>query len=152
MPEERLAYARSRWRWEPGAPLCFDEACRLAHLPLVVTRVLESHGPLRYRLGGPFCGVKNHGRIYFATYPEQVGEDDAFALLQDAVRSPRTALYLLGYYNLCHELTPAQAADLSDFLQRWADATVAELTLISAVVIASHDDLALDSHVVARSG
>jgi hypothetical protein len=115
-----------------------------------VQRFLERHGPLRYRLGGPFCGTKNCGRIYFTSYPEQIEEGDSFALLQQVVSAPRTGLYLLGYYNLLDELTPLEAAELQAFLERWRSAEVAELTASSLLILATHDDLALDSHVVAR--
>lgn len=115
-----------------------------------VQRFCERRGPLRYRLGGPFCGTKNCGRIYFTTYPEQLEEGDSFALLQQVVNAPRTGLYLLGYYNLIDELTPLEAAQLHAFLERWRSAEVAELTASSLLILATHDDLALDSHVVAR--
>jgi hypothetical protein len=116
----------------------------------VLKSFLARHSPLRYRLGGPFCGSKNRGRIYFTTYPEQLEEGDAFALLQELVNAPRTGLYLLGYYNLRDELTPAEAAELQEFLDRWRSAELAEVTATSLLILATHDDLALDSRVVAR--
>jgi hypothetical protein len=128
-----------------GLPEAGVEACAA-----VVKSLLERRGPLRYRLGGPFCGTRNCGRIYFATYPEQVEGGDSFALLQDAVGAPRTGLYLLGYYNLRDELTAAEAAELRAFLDRWRTAELAELTSSSLLVIATYDDLALDSRIVAR--
>jgi len=128
-----------------GLPEAGIEACAAD-----VRSFLERHGPLRYRLGGPFCGTKNRGRIYFTTYPEQIDGDDSFALLQEVVRVPRTGLYLLGYYNLRDELTPAEAAELQAFLDRWRVAELAELAATSLLILATHDDLALDSRVVAR--
>jgi hypothetical protein len=61
-------------------------------------------------------------------------------------------LYVLGYYNLIDELTASEAAGLSAFLDRWGDATLAELELASLVILAHHDDLALDSHAALRIG
>jgi hypothetical protein len=238
--DEELAYARLRWRHTPGTPFRFDEAYRVAHLPLVapehaaaihaapgrhyrsgrydearyslvvpidaaalaasttlqdverdlarrsfaakiawallprrasklhvtlagnlepaalarhadsVRRALAEPLPLRYRLGGPFCGEKNHGRIYFTAHPERVDGGDAFARLQASVGAATTGLYVLGYYNLLDELTPPEAAELGDFLERWRDASVAELEATSLVILAHHDDLALDSHAAAR--
>jgi len=66
------------------------------------------------------------------------------------VSAPRTGLYLLGYYNLRDELTPAEAAELQAFLDRWRVAELAELAATSLLILATHDDLALDSRVVAR--
>ena len=128
-----------------GLPEASIEACAAA-----VRSFLERTGPLRYRLGGPFCGTKNCGRIYFTTYPEQIEAGDSFALLQEVVSAPRTGLYLLGYYNLRDELTPAEAAELQAFLDRWRVAELAELAATSLLILATHDDLALDSRVVAR--
>jgi hypothetical protein len=236
--DAELAYARVRWWLTPGAPLRFDEAYRMAHLPLVAPdhpaaihepagrpyrsgrcsevryslvvpieaaalvesavfaaierdvasqafahkiawsllplratklhitlagglertalaqhaeaarRVLREHGPLRYRLGGLFCGEKNHGRLYFAGYPERIGNADVFALVQDAVRGRRSALYLFGYYNLLDELDPTEAQALYELLERWREATTAELEAASLQLIATHDDLALEGHVI----
>ncbi|MET0411371.1 MAG: hypothetical protein ABW217_08735 [Polyangiaceae bacterium] len=235
-----LGYAQARWRLEPGAGLRFDEAYRLAHLPLLapdhpavirslpgrayvmgrceqaryslvvpvdaaklaaaptftrferelralpladkidwsllprrapllhitlagglehaqlarhsdaVQRRHAEHGPLRFRLGEPFIGDRNHGRIYFAAYPERVDGDDVFARLQDAVGARRSGMYLLGYYNLLDELDATEARALFELLERWQSATLAELTASSLQVIATHDDLALSCEVVSR--
>jgi hypothetical protein len=237
---ESLAYAASAWSYQSGAPLLFDEAYRVAHLPLVApehpavlshlapldyesgryrrTRyslivpveaaalqrapgfqalehelarqnfapkiarelleqraaklhltlagglqqseldvqplplvdVLRAHGPLRYRLGGPFVGAKNHGRIYFPAYPEFGPQGNVFSALQRSMGRPETRLYLLGFYHLREELTPPEAAELHAFLERWAHTTVAELTAASLAIIGTHDDLALDSEIVVR--
>jgi hypothetical protein len=128
-----------------GLPEAGLEACAAA-----VKSFLERRGPLRYRLGGPFCGSKNRGRIYFTAYPEQIEGADSFALLQQVVHAPRTGLYLLGYYNFVDELTPAEASGLHAFLERWRSAELAELTAPSLLILATHDDLALESRVLAR--
>jgi hypothetical protein len=114
-----------------------------------VRRVVSELGALRLRVGEPFIGEKNFGRIYFATYPERRA-DDVFARIQDAVGARRSGLYLLGYYNLLDELDASEAQALFELLERWRDATMAELTVAELLLIATHDDLALSSMVVAR--
>lgn len=114
------------------------------------SRFLERWGPLSFRLGGPFCGTRNRGRIYFKVYPERLDDADAFGLLQELVQVPRKALYLLGYYNLREELSAAEAAELHAFLERRGSAELAELSAASLLLLGTHDDLALDSRVVAR--
>src|SRR5262249_4516898 len=106
---------------------------------------------LRFRVGGPFSGVRNLGRLYFMCFPEEPCDTegpDAFELLQDAAGVQRTPFYLLGYYNLLDELTPSEAADLNAFLERWWDVTIAELEVSRLLLIATHDDLALDIRVI----
>lgn len=237
---QSLAYERSRWVFQQGVPLTFDETYRVAHLPLVarehpavipaakldyewgrydrarysliapvdisalsaglafqsierdirsrsfahkiawdmvrrrasklhvtvagglreadleacasaVREALRGKPSLRYRLGGPFVGTKNTGRIYFTTYPEATTSGDVFAMLQDALGIARTGFYVLGYYNLLDELNVGETADLADFLATWREATVAESSTSSLCILATHDDLALDSQIVRRS-
>ena len=124
----------------------------LAGVAARVAEVMETYGPLRYRLGGPFVGTRNRGRIYFTVFPEWIGDGDVFSLLQEALGVPRTRFYVVGYYNLTDELTGEESADLAAFLATWADATVAELTAPSLTLLATHDDLALESEVLASIG
>jgi hypothetical protein len=126
------------------------EEPELERVAATVATVLRAHGPLNYRLAGPFVGSKNYGRIYFPAYPELGAHGNVFSLLQSSLGRPETRLYLLGYYNLLDELTPFEAAELNDVLTRWSDVTIAELTASSLVILGTHDDLALDSEVVAR--
>ena len=84
------------------------EACAAA-----VTRTLARLGPLSFRLGGPFVGNKNLGRIYFPVYPQAIDGDNSFGVIQDAVGGARTRFYVAGYYNLVDELDAAETADLA---------------------------------------
>jgi hypothetical protein len=118
----------------------------------VVADQIERSGPLRYRLGGPFVGQKNRGRIYFKAYPEQTQDGDVFARVQSCLQHPLTSLYLLGYYNLAAELGVDETSELAAFLETWGGQTMAELTAPHLALLATHDDLALDSRVVARLG
>lgn len=156
-PSYRATRPTPRWRHEPGAPFAFDETYRVAQLPLVAPahpRVLAAVPGQSYRSGrseAPHHSLKNHGRIYFPAYPALVGADDAFALAQDAVGRPRTAFYALGYYNLRDELTPDEARDFAAFLDAWRDASVLEASADALVILATHDDLALEARAVWRA-
>ena len=79
---------------------------------------------MSFRLGGPFVGNKNIGRIYFPVYPQAIDGDDSFGLIQDAVGGTRTRFYVVGYYNLIDELDAAETADLAHILGRWGSATI----------------------------
>ena len=59
---------------------------------------------------------------------------------------------MIGYYNLTDELTGDESADLAAFLATWTDATLAELSAPSLTILATHDDLALESEVLANIG
>ena len=117
-----------------------------------VASLMDAYGPLRFRVGGPFVGTRNRGRIYFTLFPEWIDEGDVFSLLQEALGVARTRLYVVGYYNLTDELTGDESADLAAFLATWADATVAELSAPTLTILATHDDLALESEVLANIG
>lgn len=119
------------------------QACAAA-----VARVLARLGPLSFRLGGPFVGNKNHGRIYFPVFPQAIDGDDSFGLIQDAVGGARTRFYVVGYYNLIDELDAAETADLAHILERWESATILETELSGLVVHATNDDLALSGRPV----
>jgi hypothetical protein len=118
-------------------------AARLAEL-------LAARAPLHYRLGGPFVSSKNRGRIYFPAYPQLSDHGNVFGLIQQALGAPLTRFYAVGHYNLSDELSAPEAADLQDFVARWGQRTLAELTVPALVLLATHDDLALDSRVVHR--
>jgi hypothetical protein len=130
-----------------GLPEANAEACAAA-----VTRALARLGPLSFRLGGPFVGNRNLGRIYFPVYPQAIDGDDSFGLIQDAAGSARTRFYVVGYYNLIDELGPAETADLAQILERWGPATILATELSSLVVHATNDDLALSGRPVITIG
>jgi hypothetical protein len=107
------------------------------------SRFLARNGPLAFRLGGPLAGAKNLGRLYFPAYPQRLGGDDAFALLQEAVGARRSRFYAVGYYNLAQELDPAEAAALAAILDRWGPEPVAELAVGHLELHVTNDDLVL---------
>jgi hypothetical protein len=122
----------------------------------VVARVLPQLDPLSFRLGGPFVGNRNIGRIYFPAYPQEVAGEDSFALIQEALGTARTRFYGVGYYNLVDQLDPRETADLARFLGEWGPATLAEIQIDSFVVHATNDNLALSGRsfitIDAKSG
>ena len=124
-----------------------------ADLDRVVVRVqqlLDETGSISVCLKGPFLGTRNTGRIYFPVYPQKVGSDDAFALLQDRIGISRTKLYLVGYYHLREELDPRETSELAELIDRWRDRIVVETTISCLEIFAVNDDLALSARVHAR--
>ena len=123
------------------------EACAAA-----VSHAIRILGPLSLRLGGPFAGNKNLGRLYFPVYPQRVNGNDAFGLIQDTAGARRTRFYSVGYYNLVDELDVAETAALARLIDEWGPRTVAEVPVTSFVVHATNDDLALSGRPVITIG
>lgn len=121
-----------------------------------LARLLPTLGPLSFRLGGPFIGDRNTGRLYFPAYPQIVAGRDSFALMQEAAGAKLTRFYAVGYYHFKDELDANETADLAQRLKRWRDVPVAEFPLSTVVVHATNDNLALSGRplisVDARSG
>lgn len=119
-------------------------------------KMLARLGPLSFRIGGPFVGSKNTGRIYFPVYPQVIAGEDALALIQDAVGAARTRFYVIGYYNLIDPLDAIETADLARIIKHWSPATLAEVALSALVLHATNDDLALSGRpfitIDARTG
>jgi hypothetical protein len=113
------------------------------HCADAVARLLPRLGPVLFRLGGPFIGNKNTGRIYFPAYPREIDGEDAFALIQDAAGAARTRFYAIGYYHLVDQLDPRETADLAALLDHWRSVILAEVQVASLVVHATNDNLAL---------
>ncbi|WP_395448447.1 hypothetical protein ACHMW7_27000 [Aminobacter sp. UC22_36] len=106
-------------------------------------------GAISLRIGGPFLGRINTGRIYLPVYPECRDGEDVFALVQSACGARPTRFYVIGYYHFAEPLTVAETADLAGLTERWRRVTLAELPVTSLVVQATNDDLALSGRVVA---
>jgi len=124
-----------------------------ADLDRVVARVqelLDQIGPISVCLKGPFLGTKNTGRIYFPVYPQKIGHEDPFALVQERLGVSPTKLYLVGYYHLREEFDPKETSELAELIDRWRDRVVVETTIPSLEIYAVNDDLALSARVHAR--
>jgi hypothetical protein len=118
----------------------------------VVQDLLEQIGPISVCLKGPFLGTRNTGRIYFPVYPQQVGGEDAFALLLKRIGVPPAKLYLVGYYHLRQELDLPETSELAELIDRWRDRIVVRTTIPFLELYATNDDLALSARVHARIG
>ncbi|HEX2114827.1 MAG TPA: hypothetical protein VHM01_10530 [Alphaproteobacteria bacterium] len=121
-----------------------------------IASVLPALGSLSMRIGGPFIGDRNTGRLYFPVYPQIAAGRDSFSIMQEAVGARLTRFYAVGYYHLRDELDRRETADLARLLERWRYAQVAELPLSTVVVHATNDNLALSGRtyisIDARSG
>jgi len=113
-----------------------------------VARQLAKLGSVRFRLLGPFLGFKNTGRIYFPAYPESVGGQDAFGLIQDALGVPRTRFYVLGYYNLLDELDLDQTSALQRIVDAWSHIKICDVQSNTCLIQATNDDLVLSGRPV----
>jgi hypothetical protein len=116
----------------------------------MVQGLLDRIGPISVCLKGPFLGDRNTGRIYFPVYPQTVGGEDAFALVQKSVGVSPTRLYLVGYYHMRDELDPLETKELAELIDRWRDRVVVRTTIPFLELYATNDDLALSARVHAR--
>jgi hypothetical protein len=113
-----------------------------------VEAAVSQLGPLSMRLGGPFLGRMNTGRIYLPVYPQLVAGEDAFALVQNACGARVTRFYVVGYYHLTEALNVAETEDLARIAAKWQHRVLAEMPINSFDVQATNDDLALSARIV----
>jgi hypothetical protein len=111
----------------------------------VVQDLLDQIGSIAVCLKGPFLGTRNTGRIYFPVYPQKIGGEDAFALVQKSVGAPLTKLYLVGYYHMRNELDALETRELVELIDQWRDRTVVRTTIPCLELHATNDDLALSA-------
>lgn len=114
-----------------------------------VIEALVPLGALALRLGGPFLGRINTGRIYLPVYPCCHDGENVFALVQQACGARRTRFHVVGYYHFAAALTAAETSELAGLAERWRRRVLAELPVASLAVMATNDDLALSGRVVA---
>lgn len=107
-------------------------------------KFLKRHGPVAFRLGGPFIGNRNHGRIYLPIYPQLLDGDDAFGLLQDACGRPRSRFYAAGIWHLNDGLDADEAAELGALVDKWMGRETLRVDAARFGILTVHDDLALD--------
>jgi hypothetical protein len=115
------------------------EACAQA------ARAWLGDGAPSIRLGGPFVGDRNHGRIYLRVYPEVRAGADAYADLQRAVGSRISGFYAVGLWHLARDLDASEAAALGAWLDRHWSAEIAILEQAHLGMLRTTDDLALHS-------
>jgi hypothetical protein len=108
---------------------------------------LARSGNAAIRLGGPFVGNRNHGRIYLPVFPEKRDGADMYADLQRAVGARASGFFAIGLWHLADDLDAAEAASLAAWLDRWGDETVAILDDPRLGVLTTRDDQAIHSPV-----
>lgn len=122
----------------PFDPIAGDACARAAEAWL-------GNGPSAIRLGGPFVGDRNHGRIYLRVYPEVRAGSDAYADLQRAVAARISGFYAVGLWHLARDLDASEAAALGAWLERHWSAEIAILPQPRLGMLRTTDDLALHS-------
>jgi hypothetical protein len=119
--------------------------------PLVIhpdqVEALRTIGPISVELRGLFLGNVNRGRIYLRAYPEKRDGRNLFHRVQEILGCRRTNLYVVGLHNLQDHLDPAETRDLAGFVEQWWDRTILRFTADRLWLLASTDDLVLDSRV-----
>ena len=121
----------------------------IARCVQAVTVALAPLGALALRLGGPFLGRINTGRIYLPVYPCCHHDEDVFGLVQQACGARQTRFHVVGLYHFAAALTAAETTDLAGLAERWRRRVLAELPVTSLAVMATNDDLALSGRIVA---
>lgn len=99
------------------------------------------------RLGGPFVGDRNHGRIYLPVYPEKRAGVDLFADLQRAIGARVSGFYAVGLWHLADDLDAREAAWLAGWLGEWGEATVARFARARLGMLETTDDQAIHDPV-----
>jgi hypothetical protein len=110
-------------------------------------KALALLGPLRVRLRGLFSGNVNKGRLYLKAYPEKREGQNAFQLIQRSLGRPTTDLYVIGLYNFTDHLSPEEAAELAQIVERWWQNDLVDITVHDLWLMSSRDDLVLDSRI-----
>lgn len=118
----------------------------------VVQDLFDQIGPISVCLKGPFLGTRNTGRVYFPVYPQKVGGEDAFALVQKRIGVSPAKLYLVGYYHMRQELDPRETRELAELIDQWRDRIIVRTTIPFLELYATNDDLALSARVHAKIG
>jgi hypothetical protein len=122
----------------------------LVRCAAAVQDLLDEIGSISVCLKGPFLGTRNTGRIYFPVYPQKIGDEDAFALVQKSIGVSPTKLYLVGYYHMHSELDPPETRELAELIDQWRDRIVVKTTIPFLELYATNDDLALSARVHAK--
>ena len=122
----------------------------LVRCAAVVQDLLDQIGSISVCLKGPFLGTRNTGRIYFPVYPQKIGGEDAFTLVQKSIGMAPTKLYLVGYYHMRQELDPLETRELAELIDQWRDRIVVTTTIPFLEVHATNDDLALSARAHAK--
>ena len=138
----------SRRRGRMHATIC--GALDLSALPEGWRGRLAALGPIEARIGGPFSGNINVGRLYLKLYPRITGGANAFHAVQEALGRRPGRLFVAGMHNLTDHLDVEETSWLAAWLRRWENGEVTRLKLTELWLLGSRDDLVLDSRIVER--
>lgn len=105
--------------------------------------VIARHAAFRVRLGGPWIGSMNTGRIYLPVYPERKGPEDSLRLVQRSLNWPESRLYVVGLWNLTDHLDMAETSALQHFIARYSGEILSEILIDELHLTTTHDDMAL---------
>lgn len=97
------------------------------------------------RLGGPFVGARNHGRVYLPVYPPKIDDADAFGTMLAAAGRAASGFYGIGLWHLTDSLDAAEADDLAALIDEYWGAPLLTLGGMRLALLRVHDDLALGS-------
>lgn len=125
-------------------------ALELSVLPEGWRERLSTRGPIEARIGGPFSGNINVGRLYLKLYPRITGGANAFHAVREALGRRPGRLFIAGTHNLTDHLDVKETGWLAAWLRRWEDKEVTRLKLTELWLLGSRDDLVLDSRIVER--
>ena len=106
---------------------------------------LRRLGPVSVELRGLFSGNVNRGRLYLRAYPEKRDGFNVFHRIQQVLGRPKTALYVVGIYNLTDDLDAADCSILSELLARRWDRPIVRFEADALWLLGASDDLVLDS-------
>jgi len=113
-----------------------------------IYQALRSIGPVSVNIRGLFSGNINIGRLYLKLYPELRDGRNMCHVLQKALGTPLTDLYVIGLFNFVEELNVSEARELNSFLRRWQDTDIIQLQLDKLWLLESKDHLVLDGAIV----
>jgi hypothetical protein len=109
---------------------------------------LSGIAPFELELRGLFSGNINLGRLYLKAYPQRVDDRNALATVQTALGRKTSDLYPVGIYNLSEELSGTETGELAGIIRRWWDRPLLRLRIDQLWLLASRDDLVLDSRIL----
>lgn len=109
---------------------------------------LRQIGPFEVELRGIFSGNLNLGRLYAKLYPEARAGQNAIHLVQDALGSKRSDLYLVGLHNFIEEPNEAETAALAGIIEAFWNRPLLHFRVDALWLLGARDDLVLESRVI----
>ncbi len=115
--------------------------------PAIDGAALAAIGPITVELRGLFSGNVNHGRLYLRLYPERRDGENQLKRVQRLAGRRETGLYLVGLHNFTDDLDADETAALAALIERWWDRPILRWQVDALWLLASWDNLVLDSTV-----